>query len=102
MKNIHNEITQKFYEAILTLQSTDECAILFEDICTVKELKDIASRLEIAKMLNAGRSYTEISAATGASSATIGRVNRCLGYGSGGYEMILDRVGENKKTDEDD
>ena len=68
-------------------------AVFFEDICTFKELQDISQRLEVAKMLSKGKSYQTVSKETGASTATISRVNRCLVYGNGGYKTILDRLG---------
>lgn len=97
MKNIHTDSTQKFYKAILSLKNIDECALFFEDICTVKELQDIAQRLEVAQMLKDKKSYQEVSAQVGASTATISRVNRCLVYGNGGYETILERLNNQKE-----
>ena len=91
MKNINKE-TEKLYEAILLLESKTECDKFFSDIFTIKELLDISQRLEIAKMLKDKKSYQEISKLTGASTATISRVNRCLMYGGGGYELILKKL----------
>ena len=92
MKNFHSEAAQKLYEALLMLEDTEECANFFEDICTVKEVQDIAQRLEVAKMLKDKKSYQTISKETGASTATISRVNRCLLYGSGGYTKMLEKL----------
>lgn len=92
MKGYHNELIKDFFEAILLLENESECDKFFEDICTVKELQDISQRLSVAKMLKEGKSYQVISKETGASTATISRVNRCLLYGSGGYETILKRM----------
>ena len=92
MKPYHNELIKDFFEAILLLENESECDKFFEDICTVKELQDISQRLSVAKMLKEGKSYQVISKETGASTATISRVNRCLLYGSGGYETILKRM----------
>lgn len=92
MKPYHNELIKDFFEAILLLENESECDKFFEDICTVKELQDISQRLSVAKMLKEGKSYQIISKETGASTATISRVNRCLLYGSGGYETILKRM----------
>ena len=92
MKAYHNELIKDFFEAILLLENESECDKFFEDICTVKELQDISQRLSVAKMLKEGKSYQVISKETGASTATISRVNRCLLYGSGGYETILKRM----------
>ena len=80
------------FEAVLKLQSVEECRKFFEDVCTIKELIAIDQRLQVAKLLNSGESYQEISKKTGASTATISRVSRCLGYGAGGYELVLEDV----------
>lgn len=97
MKNINRELTDKLFDAILQLGSKDECYKFFDDLCTIKEVQDISQRLEVARLLSEGLSYTEVAAKTGASTATISRVNRCLSYGSGGYGFILERT--KKKTD---
>lgn len=89
---IHSKETDNLFKAILSLENADECYKFFEDICTVKELLDISQRLEVAKMLKDGKSYQEVSKKTGASTATISRVNKCLLYGSGGYSLILDKT----------
>lgn len=88
----HTEQTDQLFRAILSLQNVDECYQYFEDLCTVKEILAIAQRLEVARMLSEGHSYQQTIAKTGASSATISRVKRCLDYGDGGYAMILDRI----------
>jgi len=93
---IKDESTDKLFEAVLLLKSVEECYDFFEDICTISEIKALAQRLEVAKMLKAGRTYSEISEKTGASTATISRVNRCLNYGADGYKMILERLEEQK------
>lgn len=90
--NIRNENTDKFYNAVLSLKTQDECADFFEDICTIKEIQDIAQRYQVARLLAQGLNYNEISAATGASSATITRVNKAFNYGNGGYRTVLDRT----------
>ena len=79
------------FEAILSLESIEECAAFFEDVCTVKEVQDMAQRLYVAHLLKSGETYSRIRDLTGASTATVSRVNRCLQYGSGGYERVLDR-----------
>lgn len=89
---IKDEATDKLFEAILTLDNVEECYAFFEDICTVNELKALAQRLEVAKMLQDKMTYQEIQQQTGASTATISRVNRCLSYGSDGYKLVLERV----------
>lgn len=96
MNKLHNEAVDKLFEAILSLNSVEECYKFFEDACTVKEVLEIAQRLKAASMLRSGANYADITKETGMSTATISRVNRCLEYGNGGYSMILDRL-EGKK-----
>jgi TrpR-related protein YerC/YecD len=93
--NIRNENIDKVFEAILSLKTVDECYRFFEDICTIKEIQDISQRYEVARLLTAKKNYNEITKATGASSTTITRVNKCLMYGNDGYKMVIDRT-ENK------
>ena len=93
MKHINNDDWQLFCQAILSLESEEDCRVFFEDICTIKEVQDITQRLRVASMLAAKKNYQEISAATGASTATICRVNKCLTYGEG-YRLALDRINE--------
>ncbi|NYE56978.1 YerC/YecD family TrpR-related protein [Carboxydothermus ferrireducens] len=82
------------FEAILALKNIDECYAFFEDICTIAELKALAQRWEVAKMLDEGSTYQEIVQKTGASTATISRVKRCLNYGASGYRLMLKRLKE--------
>lgn len=89
---IKDEMTDSLFEAILKLESLEECYAFFEDICTINEIKSLAQRLEVAKLLEQKVTYTEIQTITGASTATISRVNRCLAYGSDGYKLILERI----------
>lgn len=89
---IRDENTDRLFEAILLLNDVDECYNFFEDLCTISEIKALAQRLEVAKMLKNGITYTEIAEKTGASTATISRVNRCLNYGADGYRMIIERL----------
>lgn len=89
---IRDKWTDELFNAILLLKSTEECYNFFEDICTVSEIKAMAQRLEVAKMLKEGYTYMDISEKTGASTATISRVNRCLNYGSDGYRTVLERL----------
>ena len=84
----------RLFEAVLSLQTTEECRRFFEDICTIKELNALAQRLEVAARLDAGGNYNTVCEETGASTATISRVNKCLLYGSGGYRTVLDRMKE--------
>ena len=89
MENFDIKKFDGLFEAILKLKSTDECRRFFEDVCTIKELEDISQRLEVATLLSEGNNYQEVSKATGASTATISRVNKCLQYGKIGYKIVL-------------
>jgi len=89
---IRNDNTDKFFEAVLSLQTMNECEAFFDDILSIKEAQDIVQRYEVARLLNKGKNYNEISSETGASSATITRVNKCLHYGNGGYKTVLART----------
>ncbi len=80
---------EDLFQAVLKLNSIEDCRKFFEDVCTIKELQAISQRLDVAKMLSAGKNYQEISKETGASTATISRVAKCLNYGAGGYELVL-------------
>ena len=80
------------FKAVLELQNIDECYKFFEDIATITELTAISQRIQVAKMLKEKKVYTEIAEVTGASTATISRVNKCLNYGQGGYNIVLDRI----------
>ena len=91
-KDIHTEAVNQLFQAILTLQTVDECYTFFEDACTINELLSISQRFEVARMLRDKKTYLEISKKTGASTATISRVNRSLIYGNDGYEMVLTRM----------
>ena len=94
MTKLHNPLTDRLFKAILNLETIDDCYAFFEDICTIKEITDISQRLDVAVMLKQGKSYQEVSKATGASTATISRVNRSLQYGSNGYEVLFQRIEE--------
>lgn len=95
-KKINDEFTDLLYDAIVTLQTREECAMLFKDLCTIPEIKSMSQRLVVAKMLKDNMVYSEIVAKTGASTATISRVNRSLNYDNcGGYDLVFDRM-ENK------
>jgi len=89
---LRDDMTDNLFKAILQLRNVEECYAFFEDLCTVSEIKALAQRLEVAKMLKAGCTYSEISEKTGASTATVSRVNKCLNYGADGYKLILDRM----------
>lgn len=92
MSKMHRPEVDMLFEAILSLETVDECYKFFEDACTIKEVLEIAQRLKAAQMLRDGVNYAEITKETGMSTATISRVNRCLEYGEGGYSMVLDRL----------
>ncbi len=96
MKKLHTKEMDTLFRAILSLESVEECYKFFEDICTVKELLDIAQRLKAAAMLKNGENYAVVCRETGMSTATVSRVNKCLAYGEGGYEMVLERLKEEK------
>lgn len=84
-------MTDQLFEAILRLQSVEECYMFFEDIATVGELKALSQRLAVARMIDEGKTYEEIVAETGASTATISRVKKCLYFGADGYRLVLER-----------
>ena len=83
---------EEFFEAVLMLETLEDCYKFFEDICTVRELNSISQRLEVAKLLKIRKTYSEIEKETGASTATISRVNRALHYGADGYDIVLDNL----------
>ena len=89
---LKDEHMDDLFKAILTLETTDECYSLFEDLCTISEIKSLASRFQVAILLAKGYTYTEIFEKTGVSTATISRVKRCLDYGADGYRTVLDRM----------
>jgi TrpR-related protein YerC/YecD len=89
---LDKEALRILYRAVLQLQSEEECESFFADLCTVQELKALSQRLQVAVMLDGEKVYNDIVAETGASTATISRVNRCLLYGPGGYRLALDRL----------
>ena len=91
-KKIRTEAVDTLFEAILSLKNKEECYIFFEDICTINELLSLYQRFEVAKMLREQKTYLEIAEKTGASTATISRVNRSLNYGNDGYDMVFDRI----------
>ena len=85
---------RQFYRAVLALEDEEECRRFFDDVATIKEVLDLSARLEVARLLSEGEVFSEISRETGASSATISRVNKCIAYGEGGYETVLKRIRE--------
>ena len=91
-KKVRSEEVNQLFKAILYLETVEECYDFFEDVCTVNELHSLAQRLYVAKMLREQHTYLEIAEKTGASTATISRVNRSLNYGNDGYDMIFERM----------
>ncbi len=93
-KKIRTEAVDHLFEAILCLKDTEECYAFFEDVCTVNEILSLYQRYEVARMLREHRTYLDIAEQTGASTATISRVNRSLNYGNDGYDLVFDRLRE--------
>ena len=91
-KKIKTEAAKRLFQAVLTLETEEECFTFFEDLCTVNELESLAQRFEVASMLYDKHTYLEVADKTGASTATISRVNRSLNYGSDGYDMVFKRM----------
>lgn len=91
-KKIKTDAVDNLFDAILTIQSRDECYTFFEDLCTVNELLSLSQRFEVATMLREHQTYLDIAQKTGASTATISRVNRSLNYGNDGYDMVFERL----------
>lgn len=96
MKKLDKKALENLYKAITLIESVEECENFFNDICTIQELEAIAQRFDVAQKLIEGKVYTEISGETGASTATVCRVNRCIKYGNGGYKTVIDRLNEEK------
>lgn len=91
-KKLKTDAVNQLFDAILCLKTNEECYAFFEDLCTVNELLSLSQRFEVASMLRSHKTYLEIAEKTGASTATISRVNRSLNYGNDGYDMIFDRI----------
>lgn len=91
-KKLKTEAVDQLFDAVLCLKTREECYNFFEDLCTINELLSLSQRFEVASMLEGGNTYLEIAEKTGASTATISRVNRSLNYGNDGYEMVLERL----------
>lgn len=94
MEKLRNKSADLLFNSILTLKNLDECYEFFEDICTIKEIQSIAQRVMVAQMLLEGKVYKDIVSETGASTATISRVNRSLNYGNDGYKKAFERLGK--------
>jgi TrpR-related protein YerC/YecD len=95
-KKLQTESVEQLFKAILTLENVDECYAFFEDVCTIQELQSISQRFNVAKMLTEKQTYLDIAKQTGASTATISRVNRSLNYGCDGYELVFERMKDDK------
>ncbi len=98
IEKLNESSVKMLSEALLSLETSQECANLLEDLCTMSEIKAMAQRIEVAKMLSANVVYSDIVRKTGASTATISRVNRALNYGAGGYTTVLERM-DKKESD---
>ena len=94
MKELNNESTDNLMKAVLKLETMEECYNFFEDLCTIAEIKSLSQRLEVAQMLTDKKVYSDIAAETGASTATISRVNKCINYGKDGYNLVIKRMRE--------
>ncbi|SFB20220.1 TrpR-related protein YerC/YecD [Acetitomaculum ruminis DSM 5522] len=99
-KKINTDSVRMLFEAILTLKDEDECFTFFEDVCTINEIISLAQRFEVAGMLREHKTYLEIAEKTGASTATISRVNRSLNYGNDGYDMVFKRLSDTGKKED--
>lgn len=99
MHKLHCESVDRLFQSILNLQTVEECYEFFEDICTIKEIMDISQRLDTAILLSQGLSYQKIAEQVQVSSATICRVNKCLNYGSGGYQKAIAKLGLTEETE---
>ena len=98
MRHWHNDSTTQLCTALLSLKTQEEACAFLEDLCTIKEFLDLSQRLEVARLLHSGASYSSITKTTGASTATISRVSKCCEYGTGGYRTVIERLaGEEEK-----
>lgn len=92
----YTEDVRDLFSAVLSLETQEECLNFFDDVCTVREIIEMAQRLKVAKLLKDGGSYKTVNEATGVSTATISRVSRCLDHGNGGYSMVIERIKESQ------
>ena len=97
---LRGQTMDSLFQAIMQLETIEECSNFFEDLCTISELRAMEQRFQVAAMLDEGRIYSDIARETGASTATISRVNKCLTYGSDGYRVVLDRMKHAEEKDE--
>ena len=91
----------QLFQAVLSLKDLEECYRFFDDLCTINEIQSLAQRLDVARMLREGNTYHKIETETGASTATISRVKRCLNFGNDTYEMVLERIKEENKAEQE-
>ena len=98
MQKLHCESVDRLFKTILSLQTIEECYAYFDDLCTIKEIQDMSQRLDTAILLSKGMSYQKIAEQVEVSSATIGRVSKCLNYGSGGYRQAIARLAETEEV----
>ena len=100
-KQLHKPAVDEFFEGVLQLRTIEECYKFFEDVCTVNEILSLSQRFEVARMLREKKTYLEISEKTGASTATISRVNRSLTYSNEGYEIVISRMMQNREQNKE-
>ena len=100
MQSFYNKSMDRLLQAITDIRTLEECYAFFEDLCTIKELQDMAQRFDTAILLDQGKSYQQIADLVGISTATISRVSRCLAYGTGGYRAAIDKVKQSEKNGE--
>ncbi|WP_433746851.1 YerC/YecD family TrpR-related protein [Falsibacillus pallidus] len=100
IEKLRGKELDQLFNAVLSLKNLEECYLFFDDLATVNEIQSLAQRLEVARMLREGKTYHKIETETGASTATISRVKRCLNYGNDAYLMVLDRLNEEEETEE--
>lgn len=96
-RSIKSDQLDQLFQAIMTLENIEECYALFEDLCTIQELKEMGLRYEVARLLNDGKSYQYIADVTKTSTATISRVSKALEYGNDGYKLVIKRLNSNKE-----
>jgi TrpR-related protein YerC/YecD len=100
INNLRGKELDQLFQAVLSLKDLEECYRFFDDLCTINEIQSLAQRLDVARMLREGNTYHKIETETGASTATISRVKRCLNFGNDTYEMVLQRVKTENVTEE--
>ena len=100
MAKIDKKYLENLYKAILSLETLEECGAFFDDVCTIQELEALSQRFEVARLLHQGRNYVDINKLTGASTATICRVSKCLSYGDGGYKTVIERLEKAEESDD--